>query len=229
MKTFTKTRLAFAFLLLTFSTTKAQDDLSGVYVDGIKTTELNCASFGDMYVVFPIDKLKSFESVNVYGSVEYNRDWQKTVGNANTYFKTASLDLKSFTYKNQTYVKISLIRKGNQESDYYTPRTSAGLIPYQLMRSSLSYDTKANFGTPKELRVQINGANAKGSTEAYDAGCNCIVKKPIYEATEYKVFYVTLKNSAKLGFAKSYDDTKVDLSQPCSVAGTKIDFENLGK
>jgi hypothetical protein len=219
----TKLFTIFASLILFSANLKAQfdDPIEGVYVDGVKISELNCYSFGDMDVVFSLEKLRNFEAVSIFLKVVYEGD-QTHYAQSWEVQPLNNLKMNSFESGGKEYIKFKTIKKGVQESVFFIPKSlQYQEIAFQIKRGQLMYDYVK--GTKKTFKVSLSGATQTGWKEDYNANCNCVQKIPTYNTTLYKEFIIDLKNtSPPKGFLKTPGNTPVDLNTPCEVSGTKL-------
>ncbi len=238
MKTFKPSLLVLIFLIFLSFKTKAQDDLSGVYIDNVKVTELSCFSFGTMTFVFPyLDVVNSYER---YVLQVYVPKANAKLTSGSSYFITKPKLMSSVKGK---FIVIEFFQPKSQEPalpDYngksgggYNStyaNDDLGYVGYDFSRGVLAYG-KGKDLPDMPLLINLYGENIGGYEEKYDQGCQCIKKTPNYASVLIGEIQITLKgreiNKKMLSTEPFYRE--VDFSQPCNVPGTKVDFNNLGK
>lgn len=220
MKTLTKTLLAFAFLLLFFSNTKAQDDANcGVYIDGVKVNQIECYSFGSLTVVFPYNPAyKNFTNVKITISVI-------------TYGTTKEITSAGlFKYIKGNYMVYEILSKDEQATKGESMEAPGTDIEgkFVVRRSTMMYYSNSSDLDKPTIDILVEGQKINGYTERYDPLTKRLVEEPKYNAEELYNLRVPLINRQKLKRGDPIYTKEVDLSQPCSVSGTKVDVNNLG-
>lgn len=204
-------------LLVTFFSlkTNAQDDLKGIYVDGVKVSELSCYSFGTMLVAVPYKE--EYKSYTMIVFDIYTND-------ASSAKEIPSNSISSFVKGN--YIVFQIFDKDAQSSN----------ANKESLEGSITRGALANYSgsSDNELLVVLWGMNLTGYEEKYFQNCNCIKKIPQYSKKELSLVKTKLNNRKKSGgfmggLTNNNSLKKVDLSQPCAVSGPKVDFNGLGK
>lgn len=224
--------LIFHFLFFTL-TTKAQD-ASGFYVDGVKTDKIDCYSFDKLQIVIPYNSgMSGYDNINIH-FVLNNENPKSTLKGVITIQGSA---IKTFIKGN--YIVYTLLSKtmGNEKSRWYGQLTSLKLSYdnydnlSEIHRATMSQETKSkkqNAGDPApdcKLYAYIEGGTVTSTEEKFDDACQCIKKIPIY--TYAKIYDKSPELSCANRKYVSGTPVQVDLTAPCSVAGTKVDFNNL--
>lgn len=209
--------LLFAFTFLTFLSfqTKAQDDLKGIYVDDIKVSELSCYSFGTMLVAVPYK-----EEYSAYTMIMFDIYTEQ----ASSKKEIPSNAIISFV--KGKYIVFQIFDKDAQNSNAYN----------ESLEGSITRGALANYSgsSENELKIVLWGMTLTGYEEKYYQNCNCIKKTPKYTQKELSFNKIKLNGRKKSGgfmggLTNNPSLKQVDLTQPCSITGTKVDFNNLGK
>lgn len=214
-------KLILLFVTLSiFTNTKAQDDPNvGFYVDGVKVTELTCYSFKSLVVVLPFNKAYSnFDRFMLYTDTknEFTSTYTISKGKILSTVKKDYIVLTLFDGQGQVSALGRAYSYGQMDCENGLTR---GALAYFMSKSE------------DDLSIALWGQTISGYAENYDADCNCVKKEATYDQEILvKGVSVALKNrSKKKGFMKSPCSFEVDISQPCTVEGTKVDFNTLGK
>jgi hypothetical protein len=228
MKNLFKTMVILIIALIFPLSTNAQEDkISGIYVDGVKVTEIDCYSFGEMWYIFPIDKLKGFDMVAI-GLDIYTNDKQTLVAQKET--KYSNLILHSFQYNGMLYSKFKIFEKGQSWSDL-----TIDPDPYKYLKRNQFY-VKNNSSDKQHSIAYCVPKNIESYEEKYDSFCSCIKKTPIYGRGEAAFLaQITMKPNTngnkepkqpttfKEKYLKPIEELSVDLSLACPVKGLKLD------
>ena len=109
MKALFKTIVCLSFLASTFNLRAQEDKISGIYVDGVKVTEIDCYSFKEMEVIFPIDKLKAFDQIEIQMNLfDKAGGYSYLTGTKGTNYST--LVLNSFALDGIQYGKFKIFQ-----------------------------------------------------------------------------------------------------------------------
>lgn len=215
MKAIPKSVLIIIILFLGINLINAQEITPGIYVDNIKVSELSCYSFGDMHVVLPYK--------NEYQSFDLLKLLMSTSDGANTK-EISKNSMQSFVKGN--FIIFQVFDAGKQSANGY----NRGSVEGSLTRGAL-----ANFWVVNDvgLTIKLWGLNLQGYEEKYDQGCNCVKKIPKYKDEELYSIKIVLNERKKIrglmaGVTNNPSLKEVDLSQPCPISGTKVEFNKLG-
>lgn len=191
MKTIFKIIVFISFLACAINLKAQEDKISGIYVDGVKVTEIDCYSFEEMEVIFPIDKLKGFDLIQIgFKPVVENANIEEDGLAAYQFCELSysALALKSFSSNGLTYARVKIYEKGLEGS-------KLGAIPddrkYSTSRSQ--FFVRKDAVKKRTLEVTINCKTVNGMNENYDQSCNCIKKTPTYSTSEYMVLKMEMK------------------------------------
>jgi hypothetical protein len=223
-----KTHFVAICIALLFSTNvKAQDEdcsVCGWYVDGVKTEKLECYTFDKLQLVLPYNMdWSGHDQINLCFTHENNdKTW---------FYGIKSLPgsaIKSLVKGN--YIVYTLFSK---ELGHYTQGLSLRLgQEHGFKRESLAYGGKSTFGKKDgpspdcKIIVYAESGTLTGYTESYDENCKCIKKRPNYSyASLSKEYALTCTNRIGKGLLSK---DELDLSQPCSASGEKVDLNKLG-
>lgn len=193
-----------------------QDDPNvGFYADGVKVTELTCYSFKTLHIVIPYnDALNTIQEFALH--IDVNNQYPRT----SYKISKGKLLLK----RKGKYVVFEIFNENSIYNEIAAPdqHLSGG---GEFGRSWLAfYFDKYSIGD-LPLNLSFKSLVTTGYKETFDQGCNCIKKTPEYDSEDIGLkFSLLLKNRTKGKSTK-----KVDMSQPCDISGTKVDFNNLGK
>lgn len=227
-------KLFFLTVIVHFSLTiKAQDDPNlGVYIDGVKVSELNCYSFGNLTVVLPYNDVYSkFDKITIVFCNGTNPKKGVSESNKNSlelsnYSEKSIAPAALFKYVKGKYLIYEVFSKDKQESN-----GDDLLIQYKkpVKRGTLQcYSTYS--GKPEELfYVSLLGMTATGQYNETYLNNGQFYKSPVMSSEDLYSVQLPLKNRVKLKMMADHNFKEVDLSLPCSVTGTKVDFNNLGK
>lgn len=199
---------------------KAQDDPNcGRYVDGIKTDKIDCYTFGALHLVLPYnDTWKGYDKINI--QIDFESEEAPIMGVQSFQKGTVGANLKG------KYIVYTIFDKDWQAASKFN---YANLI--QLTKWKLAHRFKMGKSKPADdvpLIGRLFGLTIIGYEEKFDNSCNCLKKTEVTNSTKLSSAYFlnctnrTTNNDGKIG-------ALVDLSQPCSVTGTKVDFNNPGK
>lgn len=209
-------------LFLFSNNVKAQDDPNvGFYADGVKVTELNCYAFQTLTVVFPYNSAYSnFDRFII--RADYDNPWGG--GNYNGCFNILS-KASVLTKAKGNYIIYELFSAGVDaapaQTDFNDAHAYSGLSGYISRKGLAHYIGK----TPEtDLRISIGGETIDGYKEEYDQASGSVRKITLYTFEE-------LGNVLKLHLVnrQNVPERKINLSQPCTFEGSKVDFNNLGK
>jgi antitoxin component YwqK of YwqJK toxin-antitoxin module len=215
--------ISFIVFLINGSMFAQEDSNLGIFIDGVKVTELPCYSFGKMTIVFPYNEAYSkFDFLRMKLFVVNPKDNNSTLAYSYADLNTGIIS----TIRRGNYIVYELISENKQESNslawtYGSTTVTRGSMQYALRKD----EVEAAF------LVQVFGTSPSGSyEESYNAGCNCVKKQVVYNLEKvYSSPAIPLKNRTKVGFITyNISQKEVDLKQPCAVNGTKVDFTALG-
>ena len=228
----------FIFLLLTlFSTqSKAQDDCAvcGWYVDGVKTDKIDCYSFDKLTLVLPYTAAMSdYDQINIWVTMTSKPKSGPYPINGVNRIPAGALK----TYVKGNYIVFNLFSK-----NYGAEGRNKGQVAYLEFVNSLGSITRNQLYTEgkrmKEtkgapaidayLSAQIEGGSITSYTEKYNQARQTIEKIPNYTYTSLDIKSSELTCTKRILVGQN-DFSPVDLTPPCSVPGTKVDFNNLGK
>lgn len=227
-------KLFFLTVIIHFTLTiKAQDDPKlGVYIDGVKVSELNCYSFDNLTLVLPYNDVYSkFDKINIVFCNGTNP--KKGISESNrTSLELSNYSVKSissaalFKYVNGKYLIYEVFSKDKQESN-----GDELLIQYKkpVKRGTLQYYSTYS-GKPEEFfYVSLLGMTATGEYNETYLNNGQFHRSPVLNSEDLYSVQLPLKNRVKLKMMADHNFKMVDLSLPCSYSGTKIDFNTLGK
>ena len=202
-------------LLVFTAILKAQDDPNvGIYVDGVKATELSCGSVKRLTAVLPYNSAYDNYDKFQISLLATGSDWD--------YGYITKISLKANNIKGKYFVYDLYTEKSDiinfkKDPGYETFTTRGILVYYNAMN-----------GKPEEgLKIRLEGMSITSYTEKYDENCSCIKKEPQYTKENIGETEIPLKNRIKVGVYKASKSAKVDMSQSCAVTGSKVDFNNL--
>jgi hypothetical protein len=204
------------------------DPVSGIYIDGVKVTELNCYSFGTMTLVCPYnDAFDKFDHVRISIDDESGNWTIKDITPAT-----------KFKYVKNGYLIYEIFSQGLQLANG-TQGYDESVDPYGqdvVSRGSLQYIGGLVTGggsVDSKLSVMVLGQTLTGNEQRYDEGCQCVKSTPTYSNENLYDVKLPLLNRKKLHVGLLSTTTtvtaQVDLSVSCSYEGTKVDFNSLGK
>lgn len=217
METLTKTLLAFAFLLLTFSNTKAQDDSNaGIYVDGTFVDKVSCWTFGYMYHIFPIrEKYKKYDQVMLYFATWY----KDASGNIKTEEYKKELSPEAFTnnFGDSQYGVWKFLVDGNADEKYPTDINNPypGQLKVRFRRHFACHHSSKDGGKgwpcdDYKMIFRVYGGTVDGFK--YDSQGKKVINYK-YGTTLYESNIIPVENCQKC---------KWDMNAPCEVTGKKI-------
>lgn len=197
---------------------KAQDDPNiGFYVDGVKVNELTCYTFGRLTVVLS----------NNPAYAKYDRLY---ITIKTKYKKVGVIEIPTYSTKHSKgkYFVYDLWVP-NKQNAVYKPKDGSkeknGEYEVNPTRGYLAYYTGS---TPTgKLTFTLGGSTISGYTEEYDAGCSCVMKKPTYSDSELETLELKLSNQESKKKFTVFEGIQMDLSQPCTYPGIKVDFNSL--
>lgn len=227
MKTIFKTIICLTFLTSAISLKAQEDKITGIYVDGVKVTEIDCYSFGEMWYIFPIDKLKGFD-VMAIGLDIYINDKQTLVAQKEA--KYSNLTLNSFQYNGLLYTKFKIFDKGQSWSNL-----TIDPDPYRYLKRNEFY-MKSNSPDKQHCIAYCVPKNIESYEEKYDSFCSCVKKTAIYGRGE-AVFLTQITmnpntngnkepkqpTTFKEKYLKPIEELSVDLTIACPIKGTKLE------
>ena len=224
-----KTLLTFAILLLSFSNTKAQDDLSGWYADDVKVDKLTCYSFQSLKIVFlynPEWSQYEFIKISIDKAFSNGRiDGQ--YGRCEKVIPTSSLN----SYMKGKYIVYIMIGKENQSTDlkYRAGKNEISVDPGDFSKGEMRYEIGTKKGKQVDdltFMVQLIGLTFESVKEEYKANCKCIKKTNLYTPTNLSKTYSLTCTNREGGTHKEAYET-IDLTTPCTYTGAKVDFNTL--
>lgn len=224
-------KLIFATIFLFTTTLKAQDDPNvGLYMDGVKVSELKCYTFGTLTLVFPYN-----EAYANYDKIAFNfYDGADPVKGLSSHHSERLISPASFfKYVKGKYFVFEIFSKGVQQINCDNPND-----PYDhgmVTRGSMKYYSTGILaeGTPEEvLYVGVTGLMLSGEyVEGYNQD-GTFYRYPKYDIEDLFHIQITLLNREKLKIGLLSVDTPnnkaLDLTEPCTETGTVVDFNNLG-
>ena len=213
-------KLLIVLTIIFASSLHAQSDnctTCGWYADNVKVDTLKCYSFGTLQLVLPYDP-----SLSGYAQVRVNL-YYKSDKNGSFCVKRISGSTLN-TYKKGNKIVVTVFRKGEQWSDFQAKDGYEGTDGLQIKRLDMKYKFSFKSGKPVKdeyLVAEFIGCNVTGTEDTYDAACNCIKEKPVYDQTPLGSNYVlTLTN-------RTTGSKEIDLNEPCDIKGTKVDMNNI--
>ncbi|MCD6068965.1 MAG: hypothetical protein K0S33_3791 [Bacteroidetes bacterium] len=224
------TFLIFALSLLVLNA-KAQDDpIVGFYVDGVKVTEINCYTFGSLKLVLPFDP--AYASYDRFVITVYNSE-SFQMGNHEGAYNVLSKP-KTLSMVKNNYFVYEVLKKGEKYgpagNDSDDPNAYSGLTN-SISRATVAFYAGKKHGPECDLIAYLFGETIESYREEVTTD-NRLRKIPVYKAEDLgPKIKLHCTNRTQCGkWATEFQLNKdMDLSQPCTVSGTPVDFNNLGK
>lgn len=219
--------LAFTYLTFLSFETKAQDEncnVCGWYADGVKVDTLSCYNFDKLTLVLPYnDGMKGYNLINAWVLKTSNKKESMLSGIAqagtNMGVKSVPGNALSTIMKGE-YIVLTIFSKVTGDKAFLDRDYKGYDKDYrcEITKSWMSEIRKEKKGKIEHwgLKAFVQGANITGYEETFDQSKNAIIKTPIYSAEKITKYYPLIcKNQLN--------------ENSCSITGTKVDFNNLGK
>jgi len=153
LKKAVKTCTVLVLIMICSFNLKSQDDkITGIYVDGVKVTEIDCYNFGDMtfYLKYS-DVLKNFKILSIAYFVETNNtpysNYKKWDYSSPTYYmdkvKFIKEQANANAQMNSGYIKVDIFKKGERFAlgmDNTQGKYEGGTSNSRYPRECLMYD-----------------------------------------------------------------------------------------
>jgi hypothetical protein len=201
------------FFITGISNIKGQDELSGFYLNNGKNkiSELNCYSFDNLSVKFPIlPEMLGYDQIGI-AVVKYNAKNELSSSCGYEYDKP----IFNAKFSNKESGELTFFKKGGQEHC---------LSKGTLTRVELKYTNAEKGLVGACIQLQVYGYMVSGSYERVVG--NYVVKEPTYSSTLiYEGPKLPLTNREKVNRFVLLTITKVDLSVPCGLTPTVASAE----
>lgn len=221
-------KLFFLTVIIHFTLTiKAQEENCpecGFYADGVKVETLNCYNFDKLTLVLPYNEgMKGYDLVNVWVLKASDKKEGMFAGIAsagtNAGVKSVPGSAVSTIIKGN-YIVITIFSNATGDKAFLDRDYKGYDKDYrcEVTKSWLSETRKEKKGKIEQwgLNAFVQGANITGYEETYEQSKNAIVKTPVYSAEKItKAYSLKCENQVE--------------GNSCSIKGTKVDFNNLGK
>lgn len=206
-----------------YSNATAQDNLAGIYCDGIKADSITCWSFNEMKLVFPVkerEKWKKYDRIEL--SWDFNNKGLADVSNS-LIFLPENIDdylLPGAEFAVWTVMKDAATDRFTFISDKYSYKLKrADFGAYQ--KSCLTCKALENYS--RYFHLEITGSFITGYSNENNGD---ITKKYGNSVTLYKSKRIPLYIESVNTF-KSPQTAKTFTDPNCTIPGEKIDFTTI--